>query len=129
MTYYDNEKNLPVAYSDAEEDYKDITENEEREKDEDITESSEVYDLPTLRSDRSRLWSLISVILAVMSIALSPIAYYVALPFAVASLGFALISRKRIEFFTPMTLVGLFGSMIGIVAGLSFMAVAVFNLF
>ena len=131
MSYYDEEKNLPAAYSQDGEDYKEEntedTYDTEREKDT-LDESEDVYELPASRSDRNRIWSILSVILGAVAIILAPIVWYVSLILSVPALAFALLSRKHFEFYTPMTLTGLFVSMIAIVCGISFMLAGVLGL-
>lgn len=128
MTSYD-EKNLPSLYS--ADDYTEIKEDEiNEEKDSGEAEpDKEVYELPASYFDRSRIWSILAVILGTLAIALAPFVYYLSLTFSVVSGVLVGVSRKKFGFFTQMTFTGLITALIGAVAGLSFMTVRLLGLF
>ena len=130
MSLYD-EKNLPVAYSANEDEYKEIVEEplkDIEEEEDELPENDEVYDLPEPRSDRNRIWSILSLILGIVSIALSPVLYFLAIPLSIVSIMFAAMSRKKFGFFTRLTLIGMIVSIVGIVCGVSFTVANVFDL-
>ena len=85
----------------------------------DLTEEAdEYYALPTTPRSRSLIWSVVSFVLSVLSLALCPF-YYVSLVFAVASIVASLISRKNLGFFERYAIIGLILGIMGIVFGIS----------
>ena len=80
--------------------------------------SEEYYTLPEAIKSRSLLWSVISFVLGVLSIALCPL-YYVSLVFAVGSVVTSMISRKNLGFFEKYAIFGLILGIMGIVFGIS----------
>ena len=80
--------------------------------------SEEYYALPEAIKSRSLLWSVISFVLGVLSIALCPL-YYVSLVFAVGSVVTSMISRKNLGFFEKYAIFGLILGIMGIVFGIS----------
>jgi hypothetical protein len=68
--------------------------------------SEEYYALPEAIKSRSLLWSVISFVAGVLSIALCPL-YYVSFVFAVGSIVTSLISRKNFGFFERYAIFGL----------------------
>ena len=80
--------------------------------------SEEYYALPEAIKSRSLLWSVISFVLGVLSIAICPL-YYVSLVFAVGSVVTSMISRKNLGFFEKYAIFGLILGIMGIVFGIS----------
>ena len=80
--------------------------------------SEEYYALPEAIKSRSLLWSVISFVLGVLSIALCPL-YYVSLVFAIGSVVTSMISRKNLGFFEKYAIFGLILGIMGIVFGIS----------
>ena len=80
--------------------------------------SEEYYALPEEIKSRSLLWSVISFVLGVLSIALCPL-YYVSLIFAIGSVVTSMISRKNLGFFEKYAIFGLILGIMGIVFGIS----------
>ena len=80
--------------------------------------SEEFYALPEAIKSRSLLWSVISFVLGVLSIALCPL-YYVSLVFAIGSVVTSMISRKNLGFFEKYAIFGLILGIMGIVFGIS----------
>ena len=91
MSDYENNSSLPVDYvvSDEDASYSEKTEDEYKEQ---AVKEEEYYPLPKDPKKRTMLFSVISVILSVLSIGLS-VFYIPALILAVLALGFALYSR------------------------------------
>lgn len=80
--------------------------------------SEEYYALPEAIKSRSLLWSVISFVLGVLSIALCPL-YYVSLVFAIGSVVTSMISRKNLGFFEKYAIFGLILGIMGVVFGIS----------
>ena len=80
--------------------------------------SDEYYALPKTAKSRSLIWSVISFVAGVLSLALCPF-YYVSLVFAVGSIVTSLISRKNLGFFERYAIFGLILGIMGIVFGVS----------
>ena len=80
--------------------------------------SEEYYALPEAIKSRSLLWSVISFVLGVLSIAICPL-YYVSLVFAIGSVVTSMISRKNLGFFEKYAIFGLILGIMGIVFGIS----------
>ena len=78
--------------------------------------SEEYYALPEAIKSRSLLWSVISFVLGVLSIAICPL-YYVSLVFAIGSVVTSMISRKNLGFFEKYAIFGLILGIMGIVFG------------
>ena len=82
------------------------------------TASEECYELPKELKSRSLIWSVISFVCGVLSLALCPL-YYVSLVFAVGSIVTSLISRKNLGFFDKYAVFGLILGIMGVVFGIS----------
>lgn len=80
------------------------------------TESDEYYELPLAIKSRSLIWSVVSFTLGILSLALC-FFYYLALPFAAASVVFAMVSRRNLGFFERYSIMGLVLGFMGIVFG------------
>ena len=80
--------------------------------------SDEYYELPLALKSRSLIWSAISFVAGVLSLAICTF-YYVSLVFAVASIVSSLISRKNLGFFERYSIIGLILGIMGIVFGIS----------
>lgn len=95
------------------------------EESEEIKESDpdeEYYELPLAIKSRSLIWSVISFVAGVLSLALCPF-YYVSLIFAVGSVVTSMISRRNLGFFEKYAVVGLILGIMGFVFGI-FSAIA-----
>ncbi len=90
--------------------------------------SEEYYALPEAIKSRSLLWSVISFVAGVLSIALCPL-YYISLVFAVGSIVTSLISRKNFGFFERYAIFGLILGIMGIVFGISSIIAIRFEIF
>ncbi len=82
--------------------------------------SDEYYDLPPAIRSRTRLWSVISLVLAVLSVLLCPV-YYVSLVFSILAVGASLFSRRTLGFFDSLAVIGLIVAIFGFVFGISVM--------
>ena len=80
--------------------------------------SDEYYELPLALKSRSLIWSAISFVAGVLSLAICTF-YYVSLVFAVVSIVSSLISRKNLGFFERYSIIGLILGIMGIVFGIS----------
>ena len=101
-----------------------INEREEEIKSETVNngEAEEYYELPLALRSRSLIWSVISFVAGVLSLALCPF-YYVSLVFAVGSILSSLISRRNLGFFEKYAVTGLVFGIMGVVCGV-FSAIA-----
>jgi len=79
-------------------------------------DENEYYELPDEPQKRNRLWSVISIAAAVLSVILCSF-YYVSLPLAAVAIVGALISRRMLGYFDGLSLAGLFVGLVGIVFG------------
>lgn len=114
MTYRysdDDDRLLDGAAEDAE---KDELLDDEEIVERDPLDETEYYDLPSAPEKRSRLWSVLSLGCAVLAVVLCAF-YYVALPFAVAAIVFAVISRRTLGYFDGLSVTGLILGVVGIV--------------
>ena len=94
-----------------------------------ITEvTEEVYALPEKESNRSLLWSILSLVLGIISI-LSCRVWGLAIVLAAASLGLSVFSRYRLGYFDKAGLFGLIISIIGIVFGIFFAVISISGIF
>ena len=80
--------------------------------------SDEYYELPLALKSRSLIWSAISFVAGVLSLAICTF-YYVSLVFAVVSIVSSLISRKNLGFFERYSIIGLILGIMGILFGIS----------
>ena len=105
--------------------------NEEIKEDRQIVKkesgSEEHYDLPLAIRSRTLLWSVISVICAVLSILLSHF-YYIGLVFAVTAVAFAVVSRRVLGFFEKFSIMGIILGVSGFVFGTTALVFDAFNL-
>ena len=106
-------------------DYEDRLLSDGTEKDEELElkveedeNSDEYYELPLAIKSRSLIWSAISFVAGVLSLAICTF-YYVSLVFAVVSILSSLISRKNLGFFERYSIIGLILGIMGIVFGIS----------
>ena len=74
----------------------------------------EYYTLPESVSARNRIWSILSLIFAILSVALCPF-YYVSFAFAVLAVAFSLVMRRSLGFFTSGAIAGLIIGIMGLV--------------
>lgn len=96
----------------------DIEKEEEVETEENVSDSSEeYYELPLALRSRSLIWSVISFVAGVLSLALCSF-YYVSLVFAVGSILSSLISRRNLGFFERYSIIGLVLGIMGVVCGI-----------
>ena len=96
----------------------DIEKEEEVEAEESVSDSSEeYYELPLALRSRSLIWSVISFVAGVLSLALCSF-YYVSLVFAVGSILSSLISRRNLGFFERYSIIGLVLGIMGVVCGI-----------
>lgn len=123
MSDYENNSSLPVDYvvSDEDASYSEKTEDEYKEQ---AVKEEEYYPLPKDPKKRTMLFSVISVILSVLSIGLC-VFYIPALILAVLALGFALYSRYILGYFDKPALVGLILSIFGIIFGFGSMILTI----
>ena len=112
--YDDYDNRLLSAGSENAEEIEEYTEPEVVEN----TASEEYYELPKELKSRSLIWSVISFVCGVLSLALCPL-YYVSLVFAVGSIVTSLISRKNLGFFDKYAVFGLILGIMGFVFGIS----------
>ena len=130
-----DERALPKA-SDIEEnaDLEEIYEtNEENTDGEDTDEgeekiSDDYYELPKARSSRNMIWSVVSVVLAVLSIPAAGI-YWLGITFAILSVGAGLFSRYRLGYFDKWSVFGLIFGIMGAVCGIFSMIVSLSGIF
>ena len=114
MTYRysdDDERLLDAA---TEEEVTDTPADEEDIVERDPLDETEYYDLPSAPEKRSRLWSVISLGCAILSVLLCAV-YFVSLPFAIAAIVFAVISRRTLGYFDGLSVAGLILGVVGIV--------------
>ena len=96
----------------------DIEKEEEVETEDNAPDSSEeYYELPLALRSRSLIWSVISFVAGVLSLALCSF-YYVSLVFAVGSILSSLISRRNLGFFERYSIIGLVLGIMGVVCGI-----------
>ena len=76
--------------------------------------SDEFYELPS--QSASMIWSILSVVCSVLSLALCSM-FYLSIPVAILAVGFALLSRKKLGFFDKKSIFGLIIGIFGIVFG------------
>ena len=86
-------------------------------EEEETDESEEYYELPLALKSRSLIWSVVSFVAGVLSLALCLI-YYVSLPFAAGAIVCSLVSRKNLGFFEKYGITGLTLGIMGIVCGI-----------
>ena len=79
-------------------------------------EAEERYELPEGSGSRSMIWSVVSLLSAVISVILCTV-YFVALPLAVLSVLAALVSRRNLGYFDKMSLFGIVIGIFGFVFG------------
>lgn len=122
MSNNENNALVPIDEDIREEFYKDNTEEE------DAAVNDEYYPLPTDRTARTHLWSVISLVLAIAAL---PFCYF--LPWcgaiiAALAVGAALFSRLRLGFFTGLSVFSMILGIIGTVSGVLFTVADVFGL-
>lgn len=78
--------------------------------------SDDFYNLPADPRQRSRKWSVLSLLMSVLSVLLCSF-YYVSLPMAFVGIGLALISRRTLGFFDGIALSGIIIGISGAVFG------------
>lgn len=108
----DNEKALPSA----EENTREMGGEEAASAQESEDYGAEYYALPASEGKRRRIWSVLSLCLAVLSVVLCPF-YFVSLPLAVAALIASLLARHTFGFFDNPALAGLIVGVCGVVFG------------
>ncbi len=74
----------------------------------------ECYTLPESVSARNRIWSVLSLIFAILSVALCPF-YYVSFVLAVLAVVFSIVMRRSLGFFNRGAIVGLIIGIMGLV--------------
>ena len=79
-----------------------------------IEKEEEFYELPEAISARNRIWSILSLIFAILSVALCPF-YYFALALSVLAVVFAVIMRRSLGFFNRSAVFGLIIGIMGFV--------------
>jgi hypothetical protein len=114
-SHYDDYDNRLL--SDGSENVEEFEENTESEVT-DSTVSDEYYELPVTLKSRNLIWSVISFVCGVLSIALCPL-YYISLVFAVGAVVTSLVSRKNLGFFEKYAIFGLILGIMGVVFGIS----------
>ncbi len=92
------------------------TEYEEVEEKKDEVRDEEYYELPTSLKARTRVWSVVSVLLGIISVLLCPF-YYVSLPIAVAAIITAVVSQRLLGYFDGLAVGGLIIGIVGAVFG------------
>ncbi|MBR2650270.1 MAG: DUF4190 domain-containing protein [Clostridia bacterium] len=106
-----NEKNTAVIASDTY--YTDVTlydaNNDPEER---------YYELFDEDKPKSKIWSVISLVLGMISVALSPLGW-VSLILGVAAIAFAIVSRVSLKYFDGMAVAGLILGIFGIVFGIA----------
>lgn len=112
---FDENDNLPKSLPDEapendEIDYEEYTDQKEGSYQEEV----EYYDLPASPKERSMGWSLLSLALSVLSVALCAF-WYVSFPLAVGAVVFAVISRRKLGYFDKMSVFGLIVGIVGFV--------------
>ena len=112
--YDDYDNRLLPGGAEAEEETEEQNDTEVQE--EAVTE--EYYALPPTLKSRSLIWSVISFVCGVLSLALCPL-YYISLVFAAGSIVTSLISRKNLGFFDKYAVFGLILGIMGVVFGIS----------
>lgn len=116
-----------------EDDINEVTEDEEAREDEASEneaseESEEFYRLPNEPSSRNMIWSVVSVVLAVLSIPAAGI-YWLGIAFAILSVGAGLFSRYRLGYFDKWSVFGLIFGIMGAVCGIFSMIVSLSGIF
>ena len=106
----------------------DYEENNENNLEKEEKNSDEYYELPPAMRSRTLLWSVISLVLGILSCLLCPF-YYVGLALSVMSLAFLLISRKNLGFFDKCAILGLIFGIMGFVCGIFSLCADVLGLF
>ena len=107
------------------EDYE-VKDENELEKEDNNTE--EYYELPSAIRSRTLIWSVISLILGILSCLLCPF-YYVSLTLAAVSFVFLLIARKNLGFFDKCAILGLIFGIMGLVCGIFSLSAELLGLF
>ena len=74
----------------------------------------EYYTLPESVSARNRIWSILSFIFAILSVALCPF-YYVSFALAVLAMVCSIVMRRSLGFFTSGAIAGLIIGIMGLV--------------
>lgn len=101
--------------SSREEDYTDRTEATD---DEECSEDGvEYYDLPENIRARSMIFSVISLVFSILSVALCPI-YYLGIAFSVLAVVAGIISRHNLGYFDKKTLFGIIVGIFGFIFGI-----------
>ena len=119
---YEDESVIPLIEGEV---TQQINEEEEEAKVEKTpAEEEEYYELPLAVKSRSRIWSVMSFVFSILSVLLC-LFYYVSLPLALLSVGFALLSRKILGFFDRFAVLGLIIGIFGTVAGVFSMIAAI----
>ncbi len=90
-------------------------------------DAEEYYDLPPAIRSRTRIWSVSSLVLSILSVLLCAF-YYVSLVFAVLAVGASLFSRRTLGFFDRCSVIGLIVSIFGFVFGISVMTADIIGL-
>ena len=91
-------------------------------------ESDEYYELHLAIRSRSLIWSVISFVSGVLSLALCAF-WFVGLVFAAGAIVTSLISRKNLGFFEKYAIIGLVLGMMGTVCGVFSMVAASIGIF
>ena len=112
---FDENDNLPKSLPEEtpENDKIDYEEYSDQ-RDDSYQEEVEYYDLPASPKERSMGWSLLSLALSVLSVALCAF-WYVSFPLAIGAVIFSVISRKKLGYFDKMSVFGLIVGIVGFV--------------
>ncbi len=90
--------------------------------------SDEYYELPTETASRNMIWSLLSLIFGIFSVATCQI-YILSIILSILGVGASLYSRKRFGYFDRLSVIGLIISIFGLVFGLTVMVISLSGLF
>ena len=125
MSEYDyEEKALPPADSDViSEEYEEVDGKREEDK-----SSEDYYELPKAESSRNMIWSVIAIVLGILSIPACGV-YALGLVLSCLAIGSALLSRYRLGYFDRWSVYGLFFGIMGAVCGIFALIVTEMGIF
>lgn len=106
----------------------DYEEKEEIEIEKEEKNAEEYYELPPAIRSRTLIWSVISLILGILSCLLCPF-YYIGLALALVSFVFLFIARRNLGFFDKCAILGLIFGVMGLVCGIFSLSADLLGLF
>lgn len=110
-------RELPPAAEDERDEAKGVPDEVEEDDPVIKDDGAECYELPKAPESRTRLWSVISIVLSALSVLLCPF-FYVSIPLAVLGVGFSMYSKYRLGYFDRLGTWGLIVGLVGVVFGI-----------